>query len=233
MYDSFPTPRPALPGSIIFSKLWGSRSHNTAKADSDYDYLGVYVAKTRDVLSLDKPPETVTSDKPDYQYHEAGKFAELLMKGNPGIIEMLFTEKFCYRYDTWRWLADRRREFLSAQVVKQYLGYMQGQMKRLQKGAPLHTAGGEFGEKWVYHILRLGYQALKIASGGDPIVWYEDDDPERVALMDIRKGYAYPTTVNKLINNTIEKIDGLKPWPLPAQGNKQLLNEWLWKVRGV
>src|SRR6185503_19803307 len=86
-----------FPGKIIFSKVWGSRSHNCEKPDSDWDFSGVYVGDTRKVLSLTPAAETTQNnegaEKPDFSFHEVGKFSSLLLTGNPGIVEMLFTER--------------------------------------------------------------------------------------------------------------------------------------------
>src|SRR5690606_12561655 len=67
-----------FPGKLLFAKVWGSRSHNTDKPDSDWDFSGVYVAPTKDFLGLTPPPETTQNkegqEKPDYSFHEVGKF---------------------------------------------------------------------------------------------------------------------------------------------------------------
>jgi predicted nucleotidyltransferase len=79
------------PGNIIYAKIWGSHSHNTQLPTSDVDYLLVYAAPRDAILGLFKRPDTVDGTKPDFQAHEVGKFCELLIKGNPAIVEMLFT----------------------------------------------------------------------------------------------------------------------------------------------
>ena len=137
-----------IPGRLIYAKIWGSHSHNTQTERSDVDYLAVYANTPQELLSLSPPRETWDHKKPDVQAHEVRKFARLLMKGNPGVIETLFTERGEYVTNEWQELRALRQSFLSRNVVKQYLGYAEGQMKRLLSHNSLHTKGGEYNEKW-------------------------------------------------------------------------------------
>lgn len=230
-----------MPGKVIFAKIWGSRSHNTHKEGSDTDFSGVFLCPTREILSLDRPSETVKFDKedsatkenhPDHQFHEVGRFSELLLKGNPGIVEMLYTDRFCIGSEPWMELVLNRKKFLSQQAVHQYLGYMNGQHKRLlsyngQKG--LHTKGGKYNEKWAYHLLRLAEDAKRIAQGNEPIVWKEGE--ERDFLMKVRNEEYSWEEVRDFIEKAISSIEALKPFPLPEQGDKAFLNEWLLALR--
>jgi len=121
----------SIPGRLIYAKVWGSYSHNTQTPKSDVDYLAVYACTPRQLLSLSPPKETWDNKKPDVQAHEVRKFARLLLKGNPGVIEMLFTERMEFVTPEWLRLKEIRKSFLSCNVIKQYLGYAEGQMKRL------------------------------------------------------------------------------------------------------
>lgn len=232
------------PGRLIFAKVWGSRSHNTHKTDSDYDFSGVYALPTSQLLSLDASQETMSHDtgdgrpladklaNPDHSFHELRKFAGLVLVGNPSILEMVFTERECIMTPEWEALRSIRRKFLSQESVKQYLGYMQGQLKRLtnEEGKRgLHTKGGAYNEKWAYHILRLAGDAKRIAKGGEPVVW--KDGPERDFLMRVRNNEFDWPEVKTLIEHAIAEIDGLKPWNIPEVGDRAALNEWLLDIR--
>lgn len=218
-----------LPGRVIFSKLWGSYSHNTALPSSDQDYLMVYAAPTRDVLSLHPPVETVDGKNPDFEAHEVAKFCRLLMKGNPSMIECLFTERMCNASPEWGELAAERQRFLSQRVVAQYLGYGLGQLKRFDVGSRLHTKGGKQNEKWLYHMIRVLLDARRIAQGGEPVVWKEGE--ERETLMRIRSGAIHHENVVVMARTLIAETDALKPWPLPELGDDVWLNNWLLNIR--
>jgi hypothetical protein len=218
-----------LPGRLLFSKLGGSHSHNTALATSDQDFICVYAAPTEKVLSLRPPRESVTRKKPDVEAHEVAKFCRLLLKGNPGVIECLFTDRFCLTTGEWRTLQDERQRFLSQRVIKQYLGYGQGQLRRFDAGTRLHTKGGTAGEKWCYHMIRVLQDARRIARGGEPVVFKGGE--ERALLMRIRSGEMRPHACVNLAQSLIAEVEAAKPWPWPEEGDEEWLNGWLLGIR--
>lgn len=224
---------PTFKGTVLFSKIWGSHSHQTSVAASDVDYLAVYAANTRDLLSLDPPSETLTGEKPDYQVHEVKKFCDLLMKGNPGIIEMLFTDKLMTTTAAWEELRAERKKFLTTTVVEQYLGWAGGQLHKLAaKGGKggLHSKGGVYNEKWAYHLIRILLDVKRIATGQEPLVWKEGE--ERELLLRVRREEIGQSVVEQMAKKMVAEIDSLKPWPLPEQPDKVFLNNWLLRIRG-
>lgn len=218
-------------GWVLFSKVWGSHSHDTQLPSSDIDYTGVYVAYPKDLLGLHPPIDTLTGVKPDYQIHEIKKFCDLLIKGNPGIIEMLFTDKFVWFDPKWKPLYEARKKFLCENVVKQYLGYSQAQLKRFRGSQPVHSKGGVAGEKWCYHMVRVAWDAERIAQGDEPKVW--KDGIEKEKLMAIRTGAMTTEEAVKEAETTIERIDSRKPWPIAESCDEKFLNDWLLWIRGV
>lgn len=237
--------RGIVPGELLFAKVWGSRSHNLDLPTSDWDFSGVFAHDTCKYLSYvprpgvkqeDALPATVERDgqkhgvKPageaDYAFHEIGKFAELLIKGNPGIVEMLFTKRDFIDSPAWRQLYAERKKFLSGRCVNQYLGYIDGQMTRFRKNAYLHTKSGEATEKWCYHMLRLAKDASRIAQGGEPEVW-KDEGPERDIIMKVRRNELPNEETIALIDREVALIKGCSPWSLPEVGCVDTVSEWL------
>lgn len=232
-----------FPGKLIFGKIWGSRSHHTEKPTSDWDYAGVYVVPTKILLGLQSYAQTVDNnkekkesnpDEPDYAFHEAHKFCTLLLKGNFGILEMLWTEKMYVADPMWLELKAIRRKFLSQKAVRQYLGFAEGQLKQLiaheGKGG-LHTKGGAFNEKWAYHIVRVLGDAMRIATGGDPEVWKEGK--ERDFLMRIRAMEVTHDYIAGYISEQLALIRGMEPWNLPKHGDEAALEDWLIRLRNT
>jgi uncharacterized protein (DUF2237 family) len=218
-------------GWLLFSKIWGSFSHATQLPGSDVDYTGVYVAYQKDLLGLHPPTDTLTGEKPDYQIHEVKKFCDLLLKGNPGIIEMLFTDRMMWSDPKWKPLYEARKKFLCKTVVKQYLGYSVAQLQRLRHSKPVHSKGGIPGEKWCYHMVRVAWDAERIALGGEPKVWKDGEEKER--LMAIRTGAWTTEQAVKEAEETVALIDSRKPWPIPDEADEKFLNDWLLWIRGV
>jgi hypothetical protein len=227
--EFLPTIKDRLPGRVLYAKVWGSRSHDTHLPNSDWDYLGVYAASNRDLLSIDATaiaPATVTGDKPDYQIHEAKKICELLIKGNPGIIEMLFTEHMQIMSPEWEELRAVREQFLTQQVVAAHLGFVTDQMKRLTLGRSVHSSGGKPGEKWAYHALRLTNDAERISRNEPPIVYKTGAD--RDLYMGIREGRTDLDEVVQLVQERVTLIEARKPWAnLPETAPVEWLNNWL------
>lgn len=227
-----------IPGKVMFAQVAGSQSYNLALDDgsSDFDFLGVFVRSTKEILRVHPPRDHVDGHEPvDFQFHEVGKFCKLLLKGNPTIVEMLFTDSRTYQMPRpalggwWVELRRNREMFLNARTLKQYLGYAQGQWRRLLAGQSLHTTGGEYGTKWAYHIIRLLIDAEDIARGRQPKVWKTGEDHD--VLMAIRRGLTSQRTVEMTMNNLIREIESLKPWPIPEGPDEDWVNHWLYTLR--
>lgn len=221
--DSFLKTKAAWP-KVMFAKVWGSRSHHTEIDGSDWDFSGVYVAPTRSVLSFRHAAETLDGKDPDFSFHEAGKFCTLLLKGNFGIVEMLFTERMYRGSPEWDWLKSQRKKFLSKQVVKQYIGFSEGNLKDLRA-----RANGSYDLKAGYHLIRVLQDALRIVRGGEPIVWKEGE--QRDFLLRIRNGEFSFKELDKMAGNILAEIKSCEPWQLPDRGDEDALEEWLVAVR--
>jgi len=69
----------------------GSRAHNLHNEDSDYDYRGVYVLPTTEILSIGykyKGSNWLEGEKEDQTSWEIGHFLHLATKCNPTILEV-------------------------------------------------------------------------------------------------------------------------------------------------
>ena len=75
----------------LLKTLVGSRAHGLHTEDSDYDYRGVYVNSTEDILSLGytyKGSSWVEGESEDNTAYEIGHFLHLATKCNPTILEV-------------------------------------------------------------------------------------------------------------------------------------------------
>jgi len=75
---------------LILKTLVGSRAHGLSNPDSDYDYRGVFVAPTREILRLNVSLKDVRwiEGNDDDTVYEIGKFLFLATKCNPTILEV-------------------------------------------------------------------------------------------------------------------------------------------------
>ncbi len=75
----------------ILRVLVGSHAHGLATPESDYDYRGVYVTPTREILSLGgkvKSTQWVEGTNEDNTAYEIGHFLSLAVHCNPSILEV-------------------------------------------------------------------------------------------------------------------------------------------------
>ena len=76
----------------LLKVLVGSRAHGLAKEDADYDYRGVYIIATKDLVSMGykyKGVSWVEGETEDQTSYELANFLNLAMQGHPNILEML------------------------------------------------------------------------------------------------------------------------------------------------
>jgi hypothetical protein len=217
-----------IPGRLMFTKVAGSHSHNTNLETSDLDVNAVYQVPTHDLLGIDPIRETLVRDENNVTVHEIGKFCALLLKGNPNILECLFTERmFCRTLEFDQLICERMR-FVSEDALSQYVGYLLAQLKRLHQDRKVHTSGGTYNSKFAYHMIRMGLEANRIAKALPPMVWYEG--PEHALLMRVRRGEFSREQVTSLAEEQLKGAQQLDP-RLRVHGDREWLSAWLTRVR--
>lgn len=77
--------------TTILKALVGSRAHGINREDSDWDWRGIYVHPTKEILSLAYNPKTIQwlEGKEDFTNYEIGHFLMLATKANPSVLELL------------------------------------------------------------------------------------------------------------------------------------------------
>ena len=76
--------------NTILKVVVGSQAHGLADENSDWDYRGVFVVPTEDLLKIGGDPKTTSwiEGKVDDTKYEVGKFLFLATKCNPTILEV-------------------------------------------------------------------------------------------------------------------------------------------------
>lgn len=115
---------------IIFKALVGSHSYGTNVEGSDLDYKGVYIQSPEDVLEHGYQEE-VRAGK-DEVYYELRRFVDLCAKGNPTVLELLYSPADCiiYEHPIWAMIKDKRQEFLSVSCKYAFGGYAYAQIEK-------------------------------------------------------------------------------------------------------
>lgn len=215
------------PNNIILEGITGSTAYGLATENSDIDIKGIFLADTKDILSLYEIKETKNHTDPDWCYHEIGKFIKLAIKCNPTILELLFLDEYTELNDIGRLLIKNRNLFLSNIAFKSYGGYAMSQVHKLNSSNGVYGNGrtNRF-EKHTRHCFRLLYQGRELLETGKITVKVTPDMREE--LFAIGK-----LPVNEVISrfeDEFKKFDKISSC-LPDKPNSQLISDMLVNIR--
>jgi hypothetical protein len=206
---------------LLYKVLAGSHATNLATPDSDEDWRGVYQVPTRALLGLKPPPETI-EQPPDTTYWELGHFARLCLRGNPNIMELLWSRA---PQDRPRRLPDVldscsspvmdeviaiRTSFFTQSMIAAYLGWVTKERRILGNVEKAGKIEGKRGS----HLVRLLLGLRTALTDGYLPVWLEGTD--RDMCMAIKKGEVSQTQVLLTIDLLTERCKILArqaDWP--------------------
>lgn len=214
----------------------GSTAYGLDHENSDVDYMGVFAAPTTEVLGLSAVKESVVTKDPDTTMHEAKKFVELCLNGNPSVSELLWLDTYEQMSDLGSMLVNLRRSFLSrARVRDAYLGYATSQFGRLKD-----RGDGSFSadtrkrtEKHARHLVRLVEQGYHLYTTGDLVVNLRSSasevTPERV--FELGQHIARePERGAKYMRMAEVRFDRARS-PLAERPDREVVERWLLRVR--
>lgn len=241
-------------GSLIYLAEGGSRMYNLSTPESDSDFVGVFLWDTSVVLSsISKKKESAENKgkqaRIEHSCFEARMMAEMLLKGNPNVVELLFAPSAHFCSKEFEFLRQHRRKLISEYAMVQYDSWVKWHLARIASGSKAERAG-----KLFYHALHklAGLQCL--ARGEDPVVVMDDgptplSDEEicgaiaagnitRDVILRIRKGpLEGPLSVSALLEATSGRHAAVKAqikarnWRYPEWGDQGLLTHWLLLMR--
>lgn len=209
---------------VILEGVTGSMAYGLNTSNSDVDLRGVYVAPTRDILSLKSPPEVVDRTKPDSTHYEVGKFMRLALKCNPNIIEMLYLT--VYTQLTWEGLLliENRDKFLSKAVYDSYAGYSISQAHKLNSRAYSELGRHHRHEKHARHCFRLLKQGRQLLETGTLTVMVDNrEELFEIGMLD----------VDALVTKFEEEFKSFKTIKsvLPDKPDEEAVNRVLLEIR--
>jgi predicted nucleotidyltransferase len=218
------------PDNIILEAICGSRAYGLATEASDTDVKGIFIAPTREILSIPmfKPKQVHDHTDPDWSYMEVEKFVHLALKCNPTLTELLWMEAYLVLEPMGKMLVDNRHLFLSTKYVHDaYKGYCWSQAHHMI------LRGGNYGngmskryEKNTRHLLRLLFQGKELLSTGSLTVRVTPDVREEL----FAAGKLPPDKVMDLFTKELEKFDNIKS-VLPDEPDYEGVNKLLLKIR--
>lgn len=122
-------------GKKIFEVIAGSISYGTNIEGSDEDRRGIYCASESEVVTGMGYVDEIEEKSPyDSRMYELKKFSTLLLKQNPNIIEILWSDPrhIVYQDEAIKPFLDAKHELLSKEVAKTYIEYASSQMQRIK-----------------------------------------------------------------------------------------------------
>ncbi len=118
-----------IPGKIILNSLAGSHAYGLNTPESDDDYRGVFVADKHLFYASNYPLE-VSDESNDQSFFELSKFAQLLSKNNPTVLEFLGYSNRFIKEEHPLFSLFKPQDFLTKQCQNSYVGYALGQIRK-------------------------------------------------------------------------------------------------------
>lgn len=149
---------------LVAAGVGGSRSHGLVHPDSDYDLWAVYMEPAVEFLGLKPPKESRDFKLPwcDVATHELGKFLRLAVKGDPTVVERLFSDMWLPQHTTptGESLRELRDVFVTNRLLKRYAGYIRGQSQKVAEKSPSDRVWWRAAK----HTLRLSTCAIDLCT---------------------------------------------------------------------
>lgn len=130
---------------IIFETRVGSHLYGTNRPESDQDFMGIFMPSTADILGLQNPPSEWSANEKlstgdrntvgdtDRKYYSLRQFFCLLSEGQPGQLEMLFSNRPNWitpsrpKADEWSKILKNRELFVSKGSIMPFIGFAKAQ----------------------------------------------------------------------------------------------------------
>jgi hypothetical protein len=114
---------------LLLESVSGSRAYGLALPESDTDLKGVFLLPKREFFGFGYV-EQVGSTGGDEVYYELKRYAELLCRNNPNLLELLATPPDCVRYRHPLMARFTPELFLSKRCEETFAGYAHSQIKK-------------------------------------------------------------------------------------------------------
>jgi predicted nucleotidyltransferase len=213
----------------ILKVLVGSRSHGLATLESDFDYRGVFVVPTAEILKIGGHTEHTSwlEGKDDDTSWELGHFLFLATKCNPTILETFLAPIVELNTNNNMWGLEIRKLFPyiwnSNDVKNAFIGYGLNQRKKF-----LNNKDGK-PNKFAAAYLRSLYNAYELLTTGTFTIRIIDT-PVGQMVKNFKEGNY---TVGEVVNECLkwQKEVELAAENNPKEANLKPINEFLLKVR--
>ena len=172
----------------IIKSLVGSRAHGLERPDSDFDWRGVFVLPTDELLwahAMAQKTKTVSwieGDQDDTSY-EIGHFLKLATNSNPSVLEILVSPEMPELTEEGQRVVDLFPKLWSTKgVLNAFGGYAHNNLKKFVEGKDGRP------EKFAVASIRVSIMGVQLLKEGHMTLVVEDQAWKNV-LHKIRDGY--------------------------------------------
>jgi predicted nucleotidyltransferase len=225
---------------MILQIIAGSTGYGLNTPTSDTDYMGVCLTPEQTFFGFGQPGSTfeqlVESDPlNDRQVHSLKKFLTLMMKGNPTILNLIFSSEEFVVTNTpigrLLRMPEIYEKLISANAENAFYGYMADQVKMLEKHGtgealsrikrPELVEQYGFDTKYAMHAMRLGMMGVELLNTGRITMPMAVGDVEY--LMNVRGGNVSFGNVMVVAERLTQQLSVLKGHSvLVPEANKDL-----------
>ncbi|XZN94530.1 MAG: DNA polymerase beta superfamily protein [Microcoleus sp.] len=212
--------------SVIYRCIVGSKAYGLDNAQSDTDRRGIYQPPANLHWSLYGIPEQLENKQNDECYWELQKFLIVALKGNPNVLECLYTPLVETLSPVAAELLEIREIFLSKLVYQTYNGYVLSQFKKMEQDL---RNSGEIRWKHAMHLIRLLLSGITVLKEGFVPVRVDD---YRSQLLSIRNQEVPWDEVNRWRLDLHGEFDrAFGSTRLPERPDYEKANQFLIKAR--
>ena len=176
----------------ILKVLVGSRAHGIHEENADYDYRGVYIEPTSQILSMgykSKGVSWVEGETEDQTSYELLHFLKLAMLGHPNILEMFFAPVVECTADGERLLKLYPDIWCPQKAYTSFNNYADNRKKHM-----ITTKDNKVALKSAYCYLRVVHNLLELVRDGS-FSMKIDAGRVRCLLSDVKSGFYSPGQV--------------------------------------
>ena len=234
-----------VPGLAIQCGVTGSHDYGFSSPDSDLDLKGLFLAPTRQLLGLHRPPEAFdrlldfAGCECDLTLTELGKGLQLLVNGNGNLLERLLSGFQLYPGPELTQLQALARASVSRRCARHYQGFFKGMCRE-------HERAERPRAKTLLYAYRVALTGIHLLRTGELIADLRQlaprlGYPDALALIKIKiegveKGAVDPTTdaQHRSAWPALEAdlTDALAHSPLPEEAaNEAACESWLVELR--
>jgi uncharacterized protein len=149
---------------LVFVSVSGAHLYGFPSPDSDVDLRGTFAAPIKEVLSLNKPKETLEPSgdvggvEVELVAHEIEKYLRLLVKPNGYVLEQICSPLVVFSTPAYTELKDLAMASLSRNLYYHYSGFAGGEWKEYQKPGITKTVKRLL---YIHRVLMTGIVLLR------------------------------------------------------------------------